>query len=61
MNEEQRLAKGQELRRKYEAGATIRALAEDADLSYWVTRELLLEAGATLRGRGARIKTTARG
>ncbi|MBC9729901.1 transcriptional regulator [Streptomyces sp. TRM68367] len=58
MNDEARLAKGRQLRPKYEHGATIRALAEEAGLSYWQTRELLLDAGTLLRGRGARIPTT---
>jgi hypothetical protein len=58
MSQEQRLAKGRALRRKYEEGATLRALAEEADLSYWVTRELLLDAGTLLRGRGARVRAT---
>ncbi|MCC9686934.1 helix-turn-helix domain-containing protein [Streptomyces sp. MNU103] len=40
---------------EYEAGATIRSLAADRDMSYGTTRQLLLEAGVRLRGRGGRV------
>ena len=56
--------KGEERRRvaaslagEYAAGASIRALAADADLSYGKTRALLLEAGMKLRARGGPRKT----
>lgn len=41
-----------ELRRRYEAGATILALSDDTGLSYWCVREGLKRAGATLRKCG---------
>lgn len=44
------------LRRKYDGGATIRSLAAEAGLSYGLTRVLLLEAKAVLRGRGGRLR-----
>ncbi|MFE4329693.1 helix-turn-helix domain-containing protein [Streptomyces sp. NPDC056831] len=49
-----RAKKGRDLATKYEAGSSIRALAEWADLSYGTTRVLLLEAGVKLRGRGGK-------
>jgi hypothetical protein len=44
-----------DLRKTYDDGATIRALAEDRSMSYGTVRKLLLEAGAELRGRGGRV------
>ena len=48
------------LRRKYEGGASIRALAEESGRSYGFVHRMLSESGATLRGRGGatRRKTT---
>ncbi|MFE5550207.1 helix-turn-helix domain-containing protein [Streptomyces sp. NPDC056534] len=44
------------LRAKYEAGASIRALAGATHRSYGAVHKLLLEAGATLRPRGNQRK-----
>lgn len=41
-----------QLKRKYESGASIRALAEESGRSYGFVHRILSEAGATLRGRG---------
>lgn len=40
------------LREQYEAGASIRVLADEHVLTYGTTRNLLIEAGAQLRSRG---------
>ena len=49
-----------QLKRKYEGGASIRALAEESGRSYGFVHRMLSESGATLRGRGGatRRKTT---
>lgn len=52
----ERAAKARRLRRKYDAGATIRSLANETGLSYALTRVLLLEAKTKLRGRGGRLR-----
>ena len=41
-----------QLKRKYETGASIRALAEESGRSYGFVHRILSESGATLRGRG---------
>lgn len=41
-----------DLRRRYEAGDTIRAVAAAAGISYSAARDLLREAGTTLRPKG---------
>ena len=41
-----------ELKRKYEKGASIRALAESTGRSYGFVHRVLSESGVTLRGRG---------
>jgi hypothetical protein len=41
-----------DLKRKYEAGASIRALAEETGRSYGFVHRMLSEAGVHLRGRG---------
>jgi hypothetical protein len=41
-----------QLKRKYEGGASIRALAEESGRSYGFVHRMLSESGATLRGRG---------
>lgn len=41
-----------DLKKKYEGGASIRALAEDAYRSYGFVHRILTETGVTLRGRG---------
>jgi hypothetical protein len=43
---------GAELRKKYEKGASIRALAESTGRSYGFIHRVLSEAGVTLRSRG---------
>jgi predicted transcriptional regulator len=42
----------EQLKKKYEGGASIRALAEESGRSYGFVHRILSEAGATLRGRG---------
>ncbi len=42
----------QTLRRRYEGGASIRALAEEAGRSYGFVHRILGESGTNLRGRG---------
>lgn len=42
----------QTLRRRYEGGASIRALAEEAGRSYGFVHRILGESGTSLRGRG---------
>jgi hypothetical protein len=41
-----------QLKKKYEGGASIRALAEETGRSYGFVHRILSESGATLRGRG---------
>ena len=41
-----------QLKRKYEGGASIRALAEESGRSYGFVHRILSESGAPLRGRG---------
>jgi hypothetical protein len=41
-----------ELKKKYDQGASIRALAESHGRSYGFVHRILTESGATLRGRG---------
>ena len=41
-----------DLKKKYEAGASIRALAESTGRSYGFVHRILSESGTTLRGRG---------
>ncbi|WP_433856732.1 helix-turn-helix domain-containing protein [Streptomyces kronopolitis] len=45
------------LKKKYDAGASIRELLAEYGLSYGLTRVLLLEAGVTLRSRRGGRKT----
>lgn len=40
------------LRKKYEAGATVRQLHEETGRSFGAIQRLLLEAGVTMRPRG---------
>ena len=49
-NERDKLAA--DLKKKYESGESIRALAEDTGRSYGFVHRMLTESGATLRGRG---------
>ncbi len=41
-----------DLRKRYDAGASIRQLATDTNRSYGFVHRILSESGATLRGRG---------
>ncbi|MFF4205703.1 helix-turn-helix domain-containing protein [Streptomyces sp. NPDC001668] len=41
-----------DLKKKYDAGASIRALAEETGRSYGGVHRLLQDAGATFRSRG---------
>ncbi|MBA2310698.1 MAG: transcriptional regulator [Pseudonocardiales bacterium] len=41
-----------DLRKKYEKGASIRALAESTGRSYGFVHRVLTETGVSLRGRG---------
>ncbi len=43
---------GADLRKKYEGGQSIRALAASTGRSYGFIHRMLGESGATLRGRG---------
>lgn len=51
-----------DLKKKYDSGASIRALAEETGRSYGFVHRMLSESGVTLRGRGGatRGKKTAR-
>ena len=40
------------LRKRYDGGESIRALAADHNRSYGFVHRILVESGATLRGRG---------
>lgn len=46
-----------DLRRRYEAGSSIRALAADTGRSYGFIHRVLLESGAKLRGRGGATRS----
>jgi hypothetical protein len=49
----------EDLKRKYEKGASIRALAEASGRSYGFVHRILTEAGVTLRGRGGSNRSKA--
>ena len=49
-----------DLRKKYEAGASIRELAEDTGRSYGFVHRVLVGSGATLRGRGGATRKKAK-
>jgi hypothetical protein len=46
-----------DLKKKYEKGASIRALAEQTGRSYGFVHGVLSDAGVTLRGRGGATGT----
>ena len=46
-----------DLKKKYMAGESIRALAESSGRSYGFIHRLLSESGVTLRGRGGATRT----
>ena len=48
---------GSELRKKYEKGASIRALAESTGRSYGFIHRMLSQAGVTRRSRGGATRT----
>jgi hypothetical protein len=48
-----------DLKRKYEAGQSIRLLAEGSGRSYGFVHRILSESGATLRGRGGATRRKA--
>ena len=49
-----------DLRRRYDEGESIRALAEDAGRSYGFVHRILTESGTTLRGRGGATRGRAK-
>ena len=48
-----------DLKRRYEAGQSIRLLAESSGRSYGFVHRILSESGATLRGRGGATRKRA--
>lgn len=48
------------LRKKYDAGASIRSLADDIGRSYGFVHRVLSEAGVSLRSRGGATRGRAR-
>jgi predicted transcriptional regulator len=54
---EARVKMATDLKKKYEKGATIRALAEATDRSYGFVHRVLSESGVVLRGRGGDTRT----
>jgi hypothetical protein len=46
-----------DLRRKYDNGQSIRALAESTGRSYGFVHRILSESGTSLRGRGGATRT----
>ncbi len=49
-----------DLKKKYDSGASIRALAEETGRSYGFVHRMLSESGVTLRGRGGATRGKAR-
>ena len=49
-----------ELKKKYDSGASIRALAEETGRSYGFVHRMLSESGVTLRGRGGATRGKAK-
>lgn len=52
LSPDQRIVLGSNLRCRYEAGETVRALADELDRSYGWVHGLLAQAGTRFRGRG---------
>lgn len=48
-----------DLKKKYEGGESIRALAQEANRSYGFVHRILSEAGVELRGRGGATRKKA--
>lgn len=46
-----------DLKKKYDSGQSIRALAESTGRSYGFVHRVLSESGVTLRGRGGATRT----
>ncbi|WP_268745721.1 MULTISPECIES: helix-turn-helix domain-containing protein [Amycolatopsis] len=46
------------LKKRYEKGATVRALAEECGRSYGFVHRVLSEAGVQMRNRGWRVRKT---
>jgi Helix-turn-helix domain len=49
-----------DLRKKYDTGSSIRALADSTGRSYGFIHRMLTESGGTLRGRGGATRGKAR-
>ena len=49
-----------DLRHKYDAGSSIRSLAESTGRSYGFVHRILTESGAVLRGRGGATRGKAK-
>ena len=49
-----------DLRHKYDAGSSIRSLAESTGRSYGFVHRILTESGAALRGRGGATRGKAK-
>ena len=49
------------LRKQYDKGVSIRALAKETGRSYGFVHRLLVESGTTLRGRGGANRRPAKG
>ncbi len=49
-----------ELKKKYDSGASIRALAEETGRSYGFVHRMLSESGVSLRGRGGATRGKAK-
>lgn len=49
-----------DLRKKYDSGSSIRALADATGRSYGFVHRILSESGATLRGRGGATRGKAK-
>ena len=48
-----------DLKKRYEAGESIRVLAQSSGRSYGFVHRILTESGATLRGRGGATRKVA--
>lgn len=57
---EQRSQLAAQLRQRYEAGASIRSIADETGRSYGFVQGLLKETGAALRGRGGATRGQSR-
>ncbi len=51
----------QDLRKQYEAGASIRALADQTGRSYGFVHGVLVDAGTAMRRRGGSRRKTSKG